>query len=188
MIFQSNDNVSPWGAPDWRHLFRLDLSIFEIFVRGSVLYIGVFILMRVVLKRQAGGVGMTDLLVVVLLADAAQNAMAGEYHSITAGLLLVGTILFWSATLDWLSFHSPLVRRFVEPPPLLLVKDGQLLRHNMRRELITREELMSLLREHGVDNVADVKSAQLEGDGKLSVVSKDAKEDAGDGGRQPGAK
>jgi uncharacterized membrane protein YcaP (DUF421 family) len=158
---------------DWGALFRLDKPLLEIFVRGSVLYLGIFVLMRVVLKRQAGSVGMTDLLVVVLLADASQNAMAGEYHSITSGLLLVATILFWSMVLDWLAFRFSTVRRFVEPPPLPLVKDGKPLRHNMRKELITRDELMALLREHDVDDIGDVESAQLEGTGKLSVVTKE---------------
>jgi hypothetical protein len=59
----------------------------------------------VTLKREAGGVGITDMLVIVLLADAAQNAMAGEYKSISDGLVLVSTIIFWSYALDWLGYR-----------------------------------------------------------------------------------
>ena len=73
---------------DIQKAFTPDVSLLEIFVRGTVIYLGLFFLLRVVLRRKAGTVAMTDLLVLVLIADAAQNAMNAEYHSITAGLVL----------------------------------------------------------------------------------------------------
>jgi uncharacterized membrane protein YcaP (DUF421 family) len=82
--------------PDWEAMFVPHTSPLEMIIRGSIMYLGLFVLLRVVLKRQSGGVAITDILVVVLLADAAQNGMAGDYRSIPDGLLLVGTILFWS--------------------------------------------------------------------------------------------
>ena len=71
--------------------------------------------------------GITDLLLVVLLADAAQNGLTGEYHSITEGLILVATLIFWSYVLDWLGFHIPQLHRLVYPGSLLLVQDGQII-------------------------------------------------------------
>src|SRR3954452_13832286 len=109
---------------DWGNVFGLDTPLLEIFLRGSVVYLGLFFLLRLVLRREAGGLGITDLLVIVLIADAVQNAMAGDYHSITDGLLLGGTIIFWSFALDWLAYHWSLFRRFMHPSPLPLVKDG----------------------------------------------------------------
>ena len=79
---------------DWKSLFLPDVPLFEIILRGSVLYITLFVLLRVVLKRQAGSLGMTDLLLITLLADASQNAMAGGYNSILSGIVLVCTIIF----------------------------------------------------------------------------------------------
>jgi uncharacterized membrane protein YcaP (DUF421 family) len=155
---------------DWNSLFSLDVPLFEIILRGSVMYISLFILLRVVLKRQAGSLGMTDLLLITLIADASQNAMAGEYRSLPAGIVLVSTIIFWSYAFDWLSYQFPWFNRLTEPPPLPLIKHGKLLRRNMRRELITEEELMSQLREQGLDDVSKVKEAFMESDGHISVV------------------
>jgi uncharacterized membrane protein YcaP (DUF421 family) len=158
---------------DWKSIFLLDVPVIEIILRGSLIYISLFTLLRVVLKRQAGSLGMTDLLLVTLIADASQNAMAGEYRSFPAGILLVCTIIFWSYTFDWLSYRFAWFNRLIEPPPLPLVRAGKLLRRNMRHELITEEELMSQLREQGVDDVGEVKEAFMEPDGHISVVARE---------------
>ena len=156
---------------DWANTFRLETPLLEIVLRGSLVYLGLFVMLRVVLKREAGTVGITDLLVIVLLADAAQNALADDYTSIPDGLLLVATILFWSFALDWLGYRSPRLRRFVRPEPLPLVRDGRLLRGNMRKELITEEELLGAIRLQGVDDLAEVRAAYMEADGRISVVT-----------------
>lgn len=93
-------------------------------------------------------IGIADLLVVVLIADAAQNAMASEYKSITEGAILVLTIIFWNYAVDWLGFRFPALQRLTRPP-LLLIKDGEMLFRNMRQEMITTEELNSQLRQQG---------------------------------------
>jgi uncharacterized membrane protein YcaP (DUF421 family) len=155
---------------DWKSLFSFDVPLFEIILRGSVIYISLFILLRIVLKRQAGSLGMTDLLLITLIADASQNAMAGQYQSIPAGIVLVSTIIFWSYAFDWLSFRFSWFNRLTESPPLPLIKDGKLLRKNMRRELITEAELMSQLREQGLDDMGSVKEAFMEPDGHISIV------------------
>ena len=160
---------------DWKSIFSLDVSVFEIILRGSVIYISLFIFLRVVLKRQAGSLGMTDLLLITLIADASQNAMAGEYRSISAGIILVSTIIIWSYMFDWLSYKSSWFNRLIEPPPLPLIKDGKLLRKNMRRELITEEELFGQLRQQGLDEVGEVKEAFMESDGHISVVKQEQK-------------
>jgi uncharacterized membrane protein YcaP (DUF421 family) len=162
-------------GPDWEKIFLPTTPILEIFVRGTFVYLSLFLLLRLVLKREAGAIGITDLLVVVLLADASQNALAGDYHSIPDGLLLVLTIIFWSYTLNWLGFRFPAVQRLVHPPPLPLVKDGKLLKRNMRRELITEEELMGKIREQGIDDLSQVKEAYMEGDGRISVIAGEGK-------------
>jgi uncharacterized membrane protein YcaP (DUF421 family) len=158
---------------DWKSIFSLDVPLFEIILRGSVIYISLFIMLRVVLKRQAGSLGMTDLLLITLIADASQNAMAGEYRSVPAGIVLVSTIIFWSYAFDWLIYKFPWFSHLIEPPPLPLIKDGNLLRRNMRRELITEDELLSQLREQGLDDVAKVKEAYMEPDGHISVVQRE---------------
>ncbi|HET9613187.1 MAG TPA: YetF domain-containing protein [Candidatus Limnocylindrales bacterium] len=150
-----------------------DTPILEIFIRGTITYLALFLLLRFTRKRQAGGMGMTDLLVIVLIADASQNSMAGQYTSVIDGLLLVGTIVFWAFALDWLGYHIPAIERLVHPPPLTLIEDGRLNRGNMRLELMTLEELMTQLRAEGVESVEQVRRAYLEGNGRLSVLRKD---------------
>src|ERR1043165_6243645 len=107
---------------DWKSIFLPDISIFEIILRGSLMYISLFVLLRLILKRQTGTIAMTDLLLITLLADASQNAMAGEYKSLPDGVVLVITIIFWNYLFDWLSFRSPWFARLVEPPPLPLIR------------------------------------------------------------------
>ena len=158
---------------DWSHMLTFGTPVLEIFLRGTLTYLALFVLLRLVLKRQQGGMmGVTDLLVIVLIADAAQNAMADDYTSVPDGILLVATIIGWSYALDWLGYRFPRFDRLLHPPPLPLVKDGRLLRHNMRQELVTIEELMSQLREQGVQKVAEVKLACMEGDGRISVITR----------------
>lgn len=157
---------------DWKTVFWPDVSLLEIVLRASVMYLALFILLRVILKRQAGTLGISDLLLITLLSDASQNGMAGEYKSLSDGIVLVGTIMFWDFVLDWLSYKSARFRRLIEPPPLLLIKDGHLLRRNMRKELITDNELMAQLRQQGVSDVAAVKTACMESNGQISVITK----------------
>jgi uncharacterized membrane protein YcaP (DUF421 family) len=108
-----------------------------------------------------------------MIADAAQNAMAGEYKSVTEGFVLVGTIVFWDYLLDYLSYRFPGFRHWITPSPLPLIQDGKMVRRNMRQELVTREELMEHLREQGIEDITDVKEACLEGDGQISVIKKE---------------
>jgi uncharacterized membrane protein YcaP (DUF421 family) len=83
----------------------------------------------------------------------------------------VATIIFWSYFLDWLAYHFPRFESLLHPPPLPLVRDGKMLARNMRRELITVDELMSHLREEGVTDLKEVRIASMEGDGRISVVT-----------------
>jgi uncharacterized membrane protein YcaP (DUF421 family) len=160
---------------DWKSVFIPSLHIAEIILRGTIVYLFLFVLLRM-LRRGAGAIGISDLLVVVLIADAAQNAMASEYKSITEGLILVTTIVGWDYFLDWLGYRFPRIRPLLRPSPLLLIKDGRIQRRNLRREMITEEELIEQLREQGVESVEEVKQSYMEGDGRISVITKDSKD------------
>lgn len=183
----TNASLVDWlyQLPDWSGMLVPQTSPIEIIVRGTVMYLALFTLLRVVLRRQAAAMGVTDLLVVVLIADAAQNAMADDYRSLPDGILLVGVIVFWSYVLDQLGFLFPAVERFVHPAPLALIRDGRLLRRNMAHELVTYEELMTQLREQGITRVEDVRIAQMEGDGRISVVPREGGGEAPQGTRPP---
>jgi uncharacterized membrane protein YcaP (DUF421 family) len=97
-------------------LFELTLPPLELVVRGTIMYLGLVLTFRFILRRDVGALGIPDVLFIVMVADAAQNAMAGEYKSVADGVVLVATLVFWNVALDWLAFHSRAVRRFIEPP------------------------------------------------------------------------
>lgn len=157
---------------DWKLLFIPDASLLEMIIRGSVLYIVIFFIIRFIPNRQVGGVGMNDLLLIVLVASAATNALAGDHKSITNGIVLVGTIIFWSYVFNWLGYRVEFMHRIFQPRPKQLIKDGEMLQDNMQKELITEEELKGKLRRQGVTDVKVVQEAHVESDGQVSVVKK----------------
>ena len=154
---------------DWHKLFVPTVHPLEIVLRGSVMYLLILALMRL-LRRDPGALSTPDLLVIVLVADAAQNAMASEYHSLTEGVILVATIFAWNYGLDWLAFRFRWVHRVLNSPPLLLIKNGRVQRRNLRSELLRESDLAEQLRLQGVEDFAKVKRAFLEPDGHLSVI------------------
>jgi len=162
-------------------LFKLSLPLWEIIVRGSVIYLSLVALFRFVVRRDVGGVGIADLLVIVLIADASQNAMAGEYKTLADGLVLICTLLGWNLLLDWLSYRFPKIRRLVEADKLLLVENGRILERNLRKELLTEEELYAKLRSYGLEDLTEVKKVYLESDGDITVISRHPQTSPGTG-------
>jgi len=156
-------------AIQWDKIFVFTVSPFELFLRGTVVYLLIFVVMRL-LRREPGTVGIADLLMVVLIADASQNAMSSEYRSILDGIVLILTIVFWNYMLDWLTVRSRAIERFTYPDPIPLVRNGKMLPGNMHKQFVTRAQLLSMLREHGIDDISKVRAACLEGSGHLSVV------------------
>lgn len=159
-------------AIDWVRMLTFTVSPAELFIRGSLTFLLLFVLFRFIVHRDVGALGVSDLLVLVVIADAAQNAMSDDYHSLTDGAVLIGTIIGWNFALNYLSFHFAAVRRFTLPRPLCLIRDGVRQERNLRRELIAHEELDEMLREHEIEDVSEVRRAYLEPDGQLTVVRK----------------
>lgn len=153
----------------WSTTFHLTVSPLELFVRGSIIYLVLFVVL-LKFKRPAGGLGVSDLLLLVLMADAAQNAMSADYKSVPDGLILLATLLFWNIFIDWLSARWVWLGHQMHGQPDIIVRDGVLLRANLRRAWLTPEELAEHLREHGIEDVRDVKAAYLETNGKITVI------------------
>lgn len=156
---------------NWQGIFIPSLPILEILIRGTVMYLVLFAVLRLVFRRIGSAtVGLAEILMIALVAAAAQNAMARDHKSLADGLLLIGTIVFWTYALDWLGHRYPRIQTWYNPPPLLLVKDGVMLPYNMRKELITEEELLSHLRREGYADINQIKVAYMEGDGSITAV------------------
>ncbi len=147
-----------WGAIAAGAAAGASLSLILLILGvGLGLYWFLFIVLRFILRRDVGSLGISDFLFVVIIGDAAQNGMIGSATSATDGMVLIGTLVFWSYLLDYVSFQFPVIQRFTSAPRLCLVREGKLLRRNMRREFITDEELFAKIRHEGVEDVSTIK-------------------------------
>lgn len=154
-------------------LFAIHVPVTEIIFRGSAIYWFLFLVFRFVLRRDVGSLGIADVLLLVIVADASQNAMAGEYKTVSEGLILLSTICGWNLLLDSLSYRYRWVARFTEPQTLPLVRHGRFIAKNLRKEMLRPEDIMSKLREQGIAHLRDVRHAYMEGDGQISVIRYD---------------
>lgn len=160
---------------DWLKIFAPETPLLELVARGAVLYFGVLFLMRVMPRRSVGELSGMDLIFVILIAEAAAHSM-GDYKSIGDGIALIVVLMGCNYLVNLLSYYVPFVERLVSASPIQIVKDGRLLRRNMRREFLTEEELMDHLRQEGVKELKDVRAAYVESEGKITVISnKDGK-------------
>lgn len=155
------------------NIFSLQSSPIEMFIRGTVVYCVLFVLLRLAGRRDLGSLGMADLLVLLLVADAAGNAMSGDSTSTTDGLIAVSAIVFWSVVIDRVDYYFPGTRRWLSPRRVCLIRDGCLQRRGMRREYITQDELLTELHRVGLERFDQVKRAYMESDGEISIIKQD---------------
>lgn len=151
-------------------VFALQAGFAEMAIRGTTMYWVLYALLRISGRRDLGSLGMADMLVLVLVADAAGNAMSGDSYSMGDGIIVVATIVGWSYLLDRLGYYAPPVRRLLEPQRVCLIRSGRVLASGLKREHITRSELMEQLRLKGIANLAEVERAYLESNGEFSVI------------------
>lgn len=156
---------------DFEKLFKVEVPVLELIIKGSIMYLGILLLFRILPRRTGGEMAMMDLIFVLLITEAATHSLGG-YSSITEGFIVIVTMMSWNYLFNFLSYHVPVFEKMVSPPPLLIIKNGRLLKRNMRREYLTEEELTDHLRLEGIDDVGAVKEAYIEGDGKISVIAK----------------
>lgn len=155
---------------DLAEIFRFGQHPLEMIVRGTVMYWFLFCIFRFALRRDVGSIGIADVLLLVLIADASQNAMAGEYQTVPDGIVLVGTLVGWNVFVDWAAYRFDALNRILEAPPLLLVRHGRIVHRNLRREFLKVSELEAELRKQGVADLKEVRAAYMESDGHISVI------------------
>jgi uncharacterized membrane protein YcaP (DUF421 family) len=151
-------------------MLSLGVPAWEIILRAAAVYLAVLLGLRLSGKRELGQMTVFDLVVLLLLANAVQNAMVGPDTSLTGGILAAGVLLILNAGVAYLRLRRRPLRRVLEGSPTLLILHGQVLERNLRRESLDREVLETALREHGVARVEDVEMAVLEIDGSISVI------------------
>jgi uncharacterized membrane protein YcaP (DUF421 family) len=151
-------------------MLTLTVPAWNIVLRTLTVYLVVLVGLRLAGKREIGQMTVFDLVVLLLLANAVQNAMVGPDSSLTGGILAAGMLLVLNALVARLGLRWPRLRRAVEGTPTLLVLHGEAISEHLRREGLDQETLEAALREHGVDRLEDVEMAVLEIDGSISVV------------------
>lgn len=161
-----------WLPDNWNGVWTLETPVLELMARGAAIYLGIMVLLRVMPRRTGGEVTTTDLIVILLVAEAATHSFS-IYTSVADALVLIATLLALDYSVNALSYRFPAFERLMSAPPLPLVRDGKLLRRNMRREFVTEEELMGQLRAKGIDDLSQVKKAYVESEGELTFVTRE---------------
>ncbi|MFN2588658.1 MAG: DUF421 domain-containing protein [Actinomycetota bacterium] len=151
-------------------MFDMGTGAVEIAARTVLVYGGVLVGLRVAGKRELGQMTVFDLVVVLLIANAVQNAMTGPDFSVQGGLVAAAVLLVLNRAIALVRLHSASWGRLLEGVPTVLVQDGQFLEPGLRREGLERSQIEMAMREHGIENVGGVRLAVLETDGAISIV------------------
>jgi len=158
----------------WDQILNLDpASLLQVILRTLVVYFVVLLLLRAAGKRELGQMTPFDLVVLLLISNAVQNAMVGPDVSLSAGLLAAGALVAVNHLVNRCVSGSRWLQRNVVGTPTLLVNEGEFVTEHLRREGITKDEVLQAAREHGVDKLEDVRMAVLEVDGTISVIPED---------------
>jgi uncharacterized membrane protein YcaP (DUF421 family) len=154
-------------------VFRLDAGLLEIVLRTAIIYAVLFLGLRLMGKRELGQMTAFDLVVILVISNAVQNAMVGQDTSLTGGVVAAFTLLIANRLVAWARVRVPIFGQVAEGHPTVLVNDGKFIEANLKREEIVPEEILTAMREHGVADLKQVASAVLEIDGSISIIPKD---------------
>jgi uncharacterized membrane protein YcaP (DUF421 family) len=154
-------------------MFDLAAPLWEFIVRGSVIYLFLLLLLRLGGKRQVGQLTPLDLVLLLIISNAIQNAMIGKDTSLIGGIIVVITLTLWDQGLGWLGRRSPRVARAIEGRAEILVHHGQVYEDVLRRQQMTRDDLDSALRRAGCFDLVEVELAVLEPNGAVTVKRRD---------------
>ncbi len=154
-------------------MFAVAIPVWEILIRTAVVYLVIFAGLRLMGKRELGQMTVLDLVAILLVANAVQNAMVGPDVSLAGGVIAGLTLLAINARLSALRLRGGLWGRLLEGTPTVLVEDGEFIPPHLRKEGLERSEVEMAMREHGIASVRDVRLAVLETDGSISIVPRD---------------
>jgi uncharacterized membrane protein YcaP (DUF421 family) len=156
---------------DIGEIFHLGIPWWHLVVRAVIIYVVFFIGLRLFGKRELGQFTTFDLVLVLLVANALQPAITGPDNSVTGGALIVVILLVFNRGVAMVRSRWPWFDHLIDPPPTVVVHDGQLIKKNLDEEGLSAEDVQMAIREHGVEKLTDVKEAVLENDGSISVVT-----------------
>lgn len=146
----------------------------DIVLRATAMFVLLYVLIRLLGKRELGQMTPFELVLLVVMGDLIQQGVTHNDFSVTGGMLAIGTFAFWALTLSWATYLFPKLKNALEGEPRVIVKNGKIIEANLRRDRLTRDEILSEMRLAGIGRLADVEWAILEPQGKISFISKDS--------------
>jgi uncharacterized membrane protein YcaP (DUF421 family) len=144
----------------------------DIVIRAAVIFVFVYLLTRLLGRRELSSLEPFDLILLVVVGDLVQQGVTQNDESLTGALLAISTIGLLTVALSYLSFRFKALRPILTGEPVVLVEDGEVIDANLRRQRLTREEIGAEARLEGIASVEDVRWAILETDGRISFVEK----------------
>jgi uncharacterized membrane protein YcaP (DUF421 family) len=156
------------------HWWLPEISPGEKILRSLIVYFFLLIMFRLLGKRQVGQMTPFDLIVLLILSNVLQNAMIGPDNSVTGGLIGATAVLAANWLVGRVAFDNPRLGRAIEGVPTLLIHDGKFVEANLRRETISKDDLLSNLRTQGCFDLKEVRAAVLEPSGKISLLKAEA--------------
>lgn len=154
----------------------------DIVLRATVMFFALYLLVRVMGKRELGQMTPFELIVLVVLGDLIQQGVTHNDFSLTGAILAIATMGFWALSLSWVTFWSPKAEAVLDGEPRVIVRDGAIVQENLHRDRLTRAEILSEMRLAGIARLGDVAWAILEPQGKMSFIKRDS---AGGANSQP---
>ena len=145
----------------------------DIVLRASAMFAILYLLLRVLGKRELAQVTPFELVVLIVMGDLIQQGVTHNDFSITGATLAIVTFAFWGLVMSWITYLSPRAQRLLEGEPRVLIRDGALIERNLIRDRMTRAEVESEMRLAGIARMTDVAWAILEPQGKISFIRKD---------------
>ncbi|RNF82363.1 DUF421 domain-containing protein [Montanilutibacter psychrotolerans] len=154
-------------------IWEPSLPWWELVLRPMAVYLGVMLLLRMSGKRAVGQMTPFDLVLLILIGNAVQNGLNGGDNSLTTALVLSLCLLSLNYAVAWLSARKPAARRLIEGEPVVLARDGHVFQQVLRRELVSRADFDEAMRESGCGDLARVRLALLETNGRISIELRD---------------
>lgn len=150
-------------------------SYLHIIVSTAAVYLFIVLALRIFGKTELAQLSVTDLIFVLLISNAVQNAMVGNDTSLTGGLVAAFVLFIINFAFKKIKYYIPFFKKAIEGEPIILVYQGKINERNCRENEVSIDQLLQTIREHGANSIADVNSVILETDGNISVVSNDYK-------------
>jgi uncharacterized membrane protein YcaP (DUF421 family) len=144
----------------------------DIVLRGIAIFLFLYVLMRVIGRRELSSLEPFDLILLVVLGDAVQQGLTQDDYSLTGAFLAIGTIALMQMAVSFTNFRFPKLRPFLDGEPIVVVQDGKALDKNLRRERVTMDDLMSAARQQNIASLDDVAWAVMETSGMISFIKK----------------